>query len=50
MLAALEIEVDDSAVLPIVWTLKEGQGQLASALIKDLLINHGDRDGYYYGR
>ena len=50
VLAALEIDVDDSAVSPIVWSLAEGQIAVAGALIKDILAIRGDRDNYYYGR
>ena len=50
VLAALEIDVDDSAVSPIVWSLAEGQIAVAGALIKDILAIRGDRENYYYGR
>ena len=50
ILAALEIEVDDTVVSPIVWTISEGQPHLTETLLKDLLTIRGDRDNYYYGR
>ena len=50
VLDALEIDVDDSVVSPIVWTIQEGQLHLTNSLLKDLLAIRADRDNYYYGR
>ena len=49
-LAALEIEVDDTVVLPITWTIDEGQFAMTDVLLRDLLTLRGDRNAYYYGR
>lgn len=48
--AALEIEVDDTVVLPITWTISEGQFAMTDALLRDVLAIRGDRSAYYYGR
>jgi hemoglobin-like flavoprotein/cytochrome b involved in lipid metabolism len=50
ILSALEIDVDDSVVSPIVWTITEGQLHLTDVLLKDILTIRGDREHYYYGR
>eukprot|EP00873_Tetraselmis_striata_P003952 jgi/Tetstr1/424216/TSEL_000148.t2 len=49
-LAALEIEVDDTLVLPLTWTVEEGQFAMTDALLRDVLAIRGDRSTYYYGR
>lgn len=50
VLAALEIDVDDSVISPLVWSIQEGQLQVANAILEDVLAIRGDRDNYYYGR
>lgn len=50
IVSALEIDVDDSVVSPIVWTITEGQLHLTDVLLKDVLTIRGDREHYYYGR
>ena len=50
VLSALEIDVDDSVISPIVWSIQEGQLHLTNALLEDILSIRGDRDNYYYGR
>lgn len=49
-LHALEIEVDDTVIMPITWTINEGQFALTDVLLRDLLTIRGDRNNYYYGR
>ena len=48
--SALEIEVDDTIVSPIVWSIHDGQIALTEVMLKDVLAIRGDRDSYYYGR
>eukprot|EP00873_Tetraselmis_striata_P007051 jgi/Tetstr1/427315/TSEL_017484.t1 len=48
--SALEIEVDDTIISPIVWTIRDGQVALTEVLLKDVLAIRGDRENYYYGR
>eukprot|EP00192_Tetraselmis_astigmatica_P001713 CAMPEP_0117667338 /NCGR_PEP_ID=MMETSP0804-20121206/10902_1 /TAXON_ID=1074897 /ORGANISM="Tetraselmis astigmatica, Strain CCMP880" /LENGTH=1564 /DNA_ID=CAMNT_0005475035 /DNA_START=106 /DNA_END=4800 /DNA_ORIENTATION=- len=50
VLASLEIETDDSIISPIVWTLQEGQMDMAEGLLKDAVAIRGDREAYYCGR
>jgi hypothetical protein len=39
-----------AVVLPITWTVEEGQFALTDVLLRDLLMIRGDRSAYYYGR
>mmetsp|Transcript_7928 Transcript_7928/g.22709 ORF Transcript_7928/g.22709 Transcript_7928/m.22709 type:complete len:1117 (-) Transcript_7928:312-3662(-) len=48
--AALEIDVDDNIVSPIVWSIQDGQLGITQVLLQDVLTIRGDRDNYYYGR
>lgn len=50
VLSGLEIDVDDTVVSPVVWTIAEGQIHLADTLLRDVLAIRGDRESYYYGR
>uniref|UniRef100_A0A061RFS7 Hemoglobin-like flavoprotein n=1 Tax=Tetraselmis sp. GSL018 TaxID=582737 RepID=A0A061RFS7_9CHLO len=49
-LGALEIDVEDTAISPIVWSIQDGLLAMTEVLIKDLLIIRGDRESYYCGR
>lgn len=48
--SALEIDVDDNIVSPILWSIQDGQLALTEVLLQDVLAIRGDRDHYYYGR
>jgi len=50
VLAALEIDVDDSVISPLVWAIQEGQLHLAELLLSDMLAIRSDRESYYWGR
>jgi hypothetical protein len=48
--SALDIEVDENIISPILWSMHDGRLALTEVLFNDVLAIRGDRDRYYYGR